>query len=411
MVKRQKSSRSWTIRGCLLLLFTTSVIPANHSGASLNLIESHSEALQSTTRNGLIDTALTSTPSSDKSEIRLLISRPTLWWTAVVPVASFVLINIILGYLCDQPTNKQCLINLLYRDVLSINITHICLWSFSVFYCEYQEQMPFSETEAQAIAYTNQILTLLVLGYLNTIGIIRLWTVTHKQLDLLVPFLGEEDEIALRNIRCGIYSMMGTIFGAEFFLSAIPPVYYPLTNGIKVHVKNLSNGSIVVIASQLFLLSAGAILHICAKIFIAKENAKIRPITLKQGKINHPNVIGIPDTQNEPALTQFVAKYGFIAPLLPNAAMMIGLAVVIGLQIFLPPKQALGENNTSFWNLVSVIIGFEGVFFPSWLIMINKSLRSYTKRQVMKVTSKLTTILRKCPTVLKFRRNNVITPK
>ena len=410
MVERRKKSRSWSIRICLLLFFTTSVIPANHSGISLNQNQYRYQQQHGHTKYNLGDTPLTST-SSSKVIPQLEISRPTLWWTITVPIASLILINIILGYLCDQPTNKQCLINLLYRDVLGVNLSHIFLWSFSVIYCEFNGQIPFSKTQAEFIAYTNQILSLLIIGYLNTIGIIRLCTVKHKQLDLLIPLLGESDEIALRNIRSGIYLILGTIFGAEFFLSAIPPVYYPLSKGIKIHFKNLSYGSIAVIAFQLFLLSSGAILHICAKIFIKKENAKMRPVILKQGKISQSNDIGLQD-KHETVLTQFSRKYGFIAPVLPNVAMMVGLIIVIGIQLLLPPKQKDGENNTTFWPLVSVTIGFEGVFFPSWLILRNKSLRSYAKKRAGKIIGKLVTIYRKFSNpLLQVRRNNSITPR
>ena len=410
MVERRKKSRSWSIKICLLLFFTTSVIPANHSGISLNQNQYRYQQQHGHTKYNLGDTPLTST-SSSKVIPQLEISRPTLWWTITVPIASLILINIILGYLCDQPTNKQCLINLLYRDVLGVNLSHIFLWSFSVIYCEFNGQIPFSKTQAEFIAYTNQILSLLIIGYLNTIGIIRLCTVKHKQLDLLIPLLGESDEIALRNIRSGIYLILGTIFGAEFFLSAIPPVYYPLSKGIKIHFKNLSYGSIAVIAFQLFLLSSGAILHICAKIFIKKENAKMRPVILKQGKISQSNDIGLQD-KHETVLTQFSRKYGFIAPVLPNVAMMVGLIIVIGIQLLLPPKQKDGENNTTFWPLVSVTIGFEGVFFPSWLILRNKSLRSYAKKRAGKIIGKLVTIYRKFSNpLLQVRRNNSITPR
>ena len=410
MVEQRKKSRSWSMKICLLLIFTTSVIPANHSGISLNQFPYKYQQQNSRTKYSPGDTTLTST-STSKLRPQLEISRPTLVWTVMVPIASLVLINIILGYLWDQPTNKQCLINLLYRDVLGANISHIFLWSFSIIYCEFNGQMPFSKPQAEFIAYTNQILTLLILGYLNTIGIIRLCTVKHKQLDLLIPFLGESDEIALRNIRCGIYLIMGTIFGAEFFLSAIPPVYYPLSKGIKIHINNLSYGSIAVIAFQLFLLSAGAILHICAKIFINKENAKMRPVILKQGKAGQSNDMGLQDKQ-ETVLTQFSRKYGFIAPVLPNVAMMVGLIIVIGILVLLPPKQKDGENNTSFWPLVSVTIGFEGVFFPSWLIFRNKSLRSYARKRAAKIIGKLITIYRKFSNpLLQVRRNNSITPR
>ena len=410
MVEQRKKSRSWSMKICLLLIFTTSVIPANHSGISLNQFPYKYQQQNSRTKYSPGDTTLTST-STSKLRPQLEISRPTLVWTVMVPIASLVLINIILGYLWDQPTNKQCLINLLYRDVLGANISHIFLWSFSIIYCEFNGQMPFSKPQAEFIAYTNQILTLLILGYLNTIGIIRLCTVKHKQLDLLIPFLGESDEIALRNIRSGIYLIMGTIFGAEFFLSAIPPVYYPLSKGIKIHINNLSYGSIAVIAFQLFLLSAGAILHICAKIFINKENAKMRPVILKQGKAGQSNDMGLQDKQ-ETVLTQFSRKYGFIAPVLPNVAMMVGLIIVIGILVLLPPKQKDGENNTSFWPLVSVTIGFEGVFFPSWLIFRNKSLRSYARKRAAKIIGKLITIYRKFSNpLLKVRRNNSITPR
>ena len=410
MVEQRKKSCTWSIKICLLLISTTSVIPANHSGISLNQYPYKYQQQKSHTKYSLGDTSLTSTSASE-SRPQLEISRTTLVWTVMVPIASLVLINIILGYLWDQPTNKQCLINLLYRDVLGANISHIFLWSFTIIYCEFNRQMPFSKPQAEFIAYTNQILTLLILGYLNTIGIIRLCTVKHKQLDLLIPFLGESDEIALRNIRSGIYLIMGAIFGAEFFLSAIPPVYYPLSQGIKIHINDLSYGSIAVIAFQLFLLSAGAILHICAKIFINKENAKMRPVILKHGKTSQINDMGLQD-KHETVLTHFSRKYGFIAPVLPNVAMMVGLIIVIGIQLLLPPKQKDGENNTTFWPLVSVTIGFEGVFFPSWLIFRNKSLRSYAKKRAAKIIGKLITIYRKFSNpLLQVRRNNSITPR
>ena len=92
--------------------------------------------------------------------------------------------------------------------------------------------------------------------------------------------------------------------------------------------------------------------------------------------------------------------------------MMIGLAIVIGLHFFLPPKQALGENNTTFWGLVAITIGVEGVFFPSWLIVRNRSLRSYAKKQATKLSTKLTTTIRKLPYMIFYiRRHNIITPK
>ena len=138
----------------------------------------------------------------------------------------------------------------------------------------------------------------------------------------------------------------------------------------------------------------------------------MRPTVLRQGKLSKTAEIGPTDTQHETVLTQFLRKYGFIAPLLPNVAMMMGLAVVIVIHFFLPPSQEHGENNTTFWNLVSVTIGFEGVFFPLWLIIRNKSLRSYAEKRVMKIIAKLITIFRKFPNpLLQIRRNNSITPK
>ena len=226
MIRGPRKGRRWTIRSFLLLLLTTSAFPANHSGTilhihqqDLSLFKPRSDIFSG---NQNVDGRLVSAkleseskhpdtlyPKSNihkdialkkdvdqptPSSILLIIPRPILCWTAIVPIASFILINIILAYLSDQPTNKQCLVNLLYRDVLNINILHVCLWSFGMFYCEYHAQHPFGVIEAQFIAYTNQILTLLILAYLNAIGVLRLCTVKLKQVDLLIPFMGESDE-------------------------------------------------------------------------------------------------------------------------------------------------------------------------------------------------------------------------
>ena len=431
MSRYYKKYQTWTVKTLLILLSTTTVFPANYTGVSLHRdiqkgsVGEHTMGTKNDRDPGMFSPQIPigkteeslkiGVPQTAKPTItKLLISLPVLCWTAVVPVASIILINIILAYLCDQPTNKQCLINLLYRDVLTINILHVCLWSFGMFYCEYRGQIPFNETEAESIAYLNHLLTLLILAYLNAIGILRLCTVKFKQVDLLIPFLGECDEIALRNIRCGIYSVMVVVVGTEFFCSAMPPVYYPLSNGIKLHFKNLSVGSILILAFHVLLLSTCAIFHLGAKICTLQENMKMRPVMmLRQGKTNqsiHEN--GTNDIEHEPASNHLSRTYALIVPILPNVAMMVGLAIVIGLHFFLPPKQALGENNSTFWGLVALTIGVEGVFFPSWLIVRNRSLRSYAKKHASKLFTKLTSTIRKLPYIFFYiRRHNIITPK
>ena len=203
MSQYYKNRQKWTVKAILILLFTTMVFPSNYSGASLthhsqkgttsgqNMAGKNGRGPTLFPPNSLIlgETGemlkIESVQIEKSPSIMLVISRPELCWTAVVPIVSIILINVILAYLCDQPTNKQCLINLLYRDVLAINITHVCLWSFGMLYCEYRGQIPFEETQAQCIAYTNHLLSLLILAYLNAIGVLRLCTVKFKQVNLV----------------------------------------------------------------------------------------------------------------------------------------------------------------------------------------------------------------------------------
>ena len=145
---------------------------------------------------------------------------------------------------------------------------------------------------------------------------------------------------------------MVAVVGTEFFFSAMPPVYYPLSNGIKLHVKDMSVGTIMILAFHVLLLSTCAFFHLGAKICMAQESIKMRPVmVLRQGKTNqstHENVAT--NTEHEPIIKQIYKTCSFIIPVLPNLAMMVGLAIVIGLHFFLPPKQAFGENNTTFLN-------------------------------------------------------------
>ena len=425
---QKKSKQGWHIKTLLTLLLTTTIFPANYAGVSFRLGQHESSSRDP--RNIVFDQQKVNSPQMlsrapqtgetwkaaeayqrTEPKMMLVISRPILYWTVFVTIATFILINIILGHLCDQPMNKQCLVNLLYRDVLRINITHVSLWSFAIFYCECQGQIPFGEAGAQIIAYLNQILTLLILFYLNTIGILRLCTARLKQVDLGIPFLGEYDEVALRNVRCGIYSALSVVVGTQVCLSAMPPAYYPLSNGLKVHVKHLSTGSIIVLAFQFLLLSLCAIFHLGAKLCIVKEKIKMHPIMLRRGKKNKEQENGSINTEHEAIIKQWSRKYGFIVPILPNVAMMIGLALVIGVHYFHPSKQEYGENNVSFWGIVSTTIGFEGVFFPSWLILRNRNLRSYAKRHVARILTKLLSRVSKllC-TVPHVRRQNRVTP-
>ena len=430
MTAQNRKSLSCTIKGFLFLLLTTTIFPANHLGESLHHDQEDTSSIEQrivATNNpkitkkdfvhqplpALAKTGEVSTPVSTRDDnliIRLVISRPMLYLTALVPLASLILINIILAYLCDQPTNKQCLINLLYRDILSINITHVCLWSFGLFYCEYKGQKPFDENEAKFIAYMNQMMTFLILVYLNTIGILRLCTIKLKQVDLLVPYLGECDEIALRNIRFGIFSSVAAVFGAIIVLSIMPPVYYPLSSGVHLHIKNFSVGSTIVIAFQLLLLSSCVILHIGTKICAVMENIKVQPILMKEGK-------GGKDTKtsrnadHDATINIWFRKYSFIGPIILNVVMVVGLASSIIILYFVPTKQVRfpGENNVSFWWIASITIGFEGVFFPFWLIIRNRNLRSYAKKHTLVICTKLASTMRKLPYLLFYirRQNNV----
>ena len=449
MIRGARKGRRWTIRSFLLLLLTTSAFPANHSGTIAHIYQQDlSQSKPGSdifSGNQNVDVRLVSAkleseskhpdtpyPKSNlhkkvalkkdavqptASSILLIIPRPILCWTAIVPIASFILINIILAYLSDQPTNKQCLVNLLYRDVLNINIIHVCLWSFGMFYCEYHAQKPFGVIEAQFIAYTNQILTLLILAYLNGIGVLRLCTVKLKQVDLLIPFMGESDEMGLRNIRCGIIAMITIIFGAEFGFSAIPPVYYPLSTGYKSHVNELPIGSIIVISLQLLLLFSCAILHLSAKVCIVMENMKMNPIKIfkksNQNKCGQESN-GFVETEYNAMITKISERCGFIIPILPNVGMMIGLAIVICIHFFLPAKQGYGDNNVSFWRVVSNTIASEGVLLPSWLIIRNKNLRAYTKKHAILICTKLKSALKRLSYtngMLHLRRQNSISPK
>ena len=154
MVERRRKTRSWTLRTCLLLLFTTSVIPANHSGISLNQFQYKDQQPQSQAKNSHRDTTLTSTPTSE-IRIKLEISGPILWLMVVVPIASLVLISIILGYLCAQPTSKQYLIKatrrIVLRAILLLARFYMKMFDIITFPIYYIFQKSFKDTRGEAL--------------------------------------------------------------------------------------------------------------------------------------------------------------------------------------------------------------------------------------------------------------------
>ena len=154
MVERRRKTRSWTLRSFLLLLFTTSVIPANHSGISLNRFQHKHQHLQSHTENGLIDTTSKSTLTS-VMRINLEISGPILWLMVAVPIVLLVLISISLGYLCDQPTNKQYLIKatrmIVLRAILLLVKIYMMMFDIITFPIYYIFQKSFKDTRGEAL--------------------------------------------------------------------------------------------------------------------------------------------------------------------------------------------------------------------------------------------------------------------
>ena len=147
------------------------------------------------------------------------------------------------------------------------------------------------------------------------------------------------------------------------------------------------------------------------------ENMKMNPIKIfkksNQNKIGQESN-GFVKTEYNAMITKISEGCGFIFPILPNVGMMIGLAVVICIHFFLPAKQGYGDNNVSFWRVVSNTIASEGVLFPSWLIIRNKHLRAYTKKHAILICTKLKSALIRLPytnSMLYLRRQNSISPK
>ena len=395
--KKQKNNHKKNTKLCIFIIGSLLVLPINYESASINLIK---EAKQLTQKiHEPVNDQKPTLPSfqTEKIERNIEITGVTIFWTTVTMLGCSMLTMILIGYLKNQPTNKQCLMNCMYQDAIKINFAIVLFWSGLSVTCKwFGNGSYFDIRPAIYIALANQTLSLFLHAYLNAIGFLRLYTMKYKSLDPATEWIGDDDNKALRKFRTITSLLVIIAITTMFATDTNPPIFYHL-HGKNGHVKHLPIGSCVVLGLQILLCSACAFLHFAAKVYLKLEETKLFQRHTQGGMYKFTSID-----------TEFPLLERFIVPILPYLTST--LVLILGLVLLYSTHITLEKGN--FWFLASLFITVEGLLLPGWIVFRSANIRLYAKRQLGQtwLGSLMFCTYIKLLRIIKRRGRNVIRP-
>ena len=162
------------------------------------------------------DTTIDDTLNKTDSRVNMLY----LIWPLFIFVMSNVLFKEIFAYLNDQPTNKQCLLLYLYKDLLSLFL--IGIWattSVMIWYKFIRKGTSADDHQAFIISILLTTIRTLIVFQLNIVCLFKLYILKTKRVDPLDTHFFCNDEHAIGCIRyfhSGLaLSIMAIIFGTD----------------------------------------------------------------------------------------------------------------------------------------------------------------------------------------------------
>ena len=310
------------------------------------------------------------------------------WNYLIIPICIF-LTSLIIHSLKNLPLSKQSLIVRMYEDSLRVNVLLVLFWGCSSSIWSLLEGMndEYKKKTAEIIAYLDQMLSLMLVLNLLSIGLFRILRVKYKVLD---PFsIWVDDEGKSLGILRGLIIIVGLLVNILIYISfSMPPVFHMIKDG---NLNNAPISSMVILTFDIGVLIFCGILHISASMlqkyqelrFIQKYEYQGSDATRTENN-NRVTKCLIFCCKND---TEPINISGVVICFLMNA-----LFIIFGC-IFVYHLQPYFNTDCSFWAIILLFITNQGVIIPILIVLKYASLKVIIVRSLQNLKYRLYTLL------------------
>ena len=290
-----------------------------------------------------------------------------LTWSQVILPISMVLTFLLIHSLKNLPLSRQCLIVRMYEDSFRANLIAVLFWGFSSVIWRMFEEMDDATKHktAEIIAFLDQLLSLLLLLNLCSIGILRILRVRYNIVDPLSIWVDDESQ-GLGIIR-GFIIVVGLLANICIYISfSIPPVYYMIRDG---NLDNAPTGSIVILTFDISILIFCGFIHITATILHKYQEFKFVQ------RYEYQETEGTRTGENINIVKCFINCYNYDYDPINTCGVVVsfiinGLVIIFGCIFIyhLQPFFSTESRKGSFWVIILLFIGNQGVIIPMLVI-------------------------------------------
>ena len=338
-----------------------------------------------------------------------------LLWPLLILVISSMLFREIYIYLNDQPTNKQCLLLYLYKDMLVLSVLSIWfLTSVMIWHKFIRKGTSADHHQAFIISMICTMIKTIVIIHLNIIYLLKWYILNTKLVDPLNTYFKCDDERAIRCIRYFHSGMALSIMAITFGTGSKFALYYHLE---MIEFKFSSSVIVEVTCSNFlaitFLIGTiatniiekrQALRHDNYRITFEVETEDIRIFNNGQGDdVNND----CSNNYTTPSMYQITTALTKIAgPIKMCAGLVLLWFLIINSIAIITSK-----SNSYIYTSIAVIQFLLGVILPSLIVHGSSALSGAIKRRMFNA---ILFLLQPCKNLwsrfLWLRRSNMIQP-
>ena len=395
-VKRQR--RKFKFKFVLFIIVSTCFLRPNYLGLRLSNVHGAEKDFK---ENKLFEyTNLKDNSSISQSEkinenksINFTVPRGVIVLMALIFAIAPLCGIIWLRFLHDQPLNKQCLVNHLFRDLIRTNTLFVCLLNILAFAFSIFEGSKESSTLIFITKYLvliNEAIFFVIMACLWLLAFMRLYTIRFNVLDPVDEFLGEYSGVSHIFIRLLI--LVTPIFAtAILYANSIQPILYYQLIEKNVSWKDIPQASRILFGIDMTLCSISVTLFASVKVYQWKVESKERTQMLRNVGGNDVVIIhndNIPNPSNDTDQESSTnpqesgeSKRKLYDPrrmALPTLMYLLtGLLITVLIVL-----QSLEVLTFDIWWSLTAVAGLQGVVLPTMIILWYDNLRMYCLRQI-----------------------------
>ena len=397
-MKVKKQRQKFKFKFVLFIIFSACFLPPNYLGLRLGNAHGAAKDLE---RNKIVEYTYPKAYSSISQPKEINVNKNIY---SFVPRGVIVIMALIfaiaplcsilwLRFLNDQPLEKHCLFNHVFRDLVRTNTLFVCslnilAFSFSIF--EGSEESSTLASITKYLVLIIEAVFLVIMACVCLIASVRLYTIRFNVLDPVDEFLGEYS--GKSHLFTRLIILVVPIFTtAVLFSNSIQPILYYQLIETDASRKDIPQASRILSWIDMTLCSVSVTLFASVRIYQWKVESKKRTYILEpqilelirnahnddiQNSSNETNEESSPNPQEsgENNLTNLID----VRRMVPLNLMYLLTALLIMALILLQSYKVVSFD---IWWSLTALAGLQGVVFPITIILWHDNLRMYCLRQ------------------------------